>query len=107
MMSQQQVIHIHAAAPPKPAWGGMCNGCGVCCLAEPCPVGAVVSRKLYGRCDALRWAAGEQRYRCGMVEQPGAVLPWLPAPLSPWVARLTRRWISAGQGCDSDAEAGA
>jgi len=34
-----RTIAIHAAAPAKPALGEPCNGCGVCCAAEPCPVG--------------------------------------------------------------------
>jgi hypothetical protein len=49
------VIRIEPLAPVKPATGSPCNGCGVCCLAEPCPLGMLVSRRRHGRCSALRW----------------------------------------------------
>ena len=38
-----RVIAIHPAAPPKPAWGEPCNGCGVCYAWQPCPLGVLVS----------------------------------------------------------------
>ena len=66
-MARQQVIHIHPAAPAKPALGAPCNGCGVCCLAEPCPLGQVISRKRRGACDALRWDEVQAVYRCGAI----------------------------------------
>ena len=56
-----------AEAAPKPALGEPCNGCGVCCLTEPCPVGMLVSRKRRGACAALRWEEETSRYRCGVV----------------------------------------
>lgn len=96
-----RVIHLHPQAPRKPAWGTACNGCGVCCAAEPCPVGIVVSRRRAGPCAALRWDAAASIYRCGVVQEPGAYLRWLPAA---WARRLALRWIAAGAGCDSDAE---
>jgi len=43
----REVILIHPEAPAKPPLGAPCNGCGVCCLAEPCPVGVLVSRPAY------------------------------------------------------------
>ena len=42
------VVWLHAEAPPKPAEGAPCNGCGLCCLAEPCPLGVLVSRRRTG-----------------------------------------------------------
>ena len=104
-----QIVHVHAAAPRKPAFGAPCNGCGICCLAEPCPLGVLISRRRHGACDALRWDGAQSRYRCGAVSEPEAVLGarwrWLAAPF----ARLARRWISAGSGCDArlDAQRGA
>ncbi len=99
-----RVIAIHPAAPPKPAWGQPCNGCGVCCLQEPCPVGALLSRRRHGACDALRWSAPDARYHCGLLSQPREVLPRLLRPLAAPISRAARRWIAAGVGCDCDTE---
>ena len=87
------VIRIHALAAPKPGLGAACNGCGVCCLAEPCPVGRVFSLRRTGACSALRWDEAAARYRCGLMAQPA-------------LRRLVARWIAAGKGCDSDAVVG-
>lgn len=99
-----QIIHIHPEAPRKPVLGAPCNGCGVCCLAEPCPLGMVLSRKRKGACTALRWDAQQAAYRCGaVVDAPAALGPrwrWL----APVLRRLAARWISAGSGCDADLE---
>ena len=91
-----RIIHIQPDAPLKPRVGAACNGCGVCCLAEPCPVGMLVSLKRHGACTALRWDDGERRYTCGLLS-PVHRPAWLPAW---WV----RRVIAAGIGCDSDLE---
>jgi hypothetical protein len=85
----QHTIRIHADAPTKPAWGAACNGCGVCCLSQPCPVGMLVSLRLRGACRALHWDATATRYRCGLIAS--ASRP------------LLERWIAADTGCDSDA----
>lgn len=98
----QQVIRIHPAAPAKPALGQPCNGCGVCCLAEPCPLGVVISRRRHGACDALRWSAAAGRYQCGVLVEPQAYLPRGLGWCGPLLARLARRWIAAGTGCDAD-----
>ena len=97
-------LHIYPLAPPKPVVGAPCNGCGVCCLAEPCPLGMLVSGRRSGACAALRWQGEQARYVCGVVA-PGA--PALSARwrwLAPWVQRLARRWIAVGVGCDADLE---
>ena len=109
MSKQGHVIAIEPAAPPKPALGAPCNGCGVCCLFAPCPLGMLLSRRRHGACAALQWQAGAGPYRCGALSAPEAVLAKaLPRPLrglapwlAPWLARLGWRWIAAGQGCDS------
>jgi len=96
-----RVILLQAEAPPKPALGAPCNGCGVCCAIEPCPLGMWLSRRRRGACDALQWDAGQRRYECGVVAQPGRWLPALPATLA---RRLALRWISAARGCDCSDE---
>lgn len=99
----EQYIRIHPAAPPKPAVGDTCNGCGVCCLAEPCPLGVVVSGRRQGACRALRWDEAARRYRCGMVTDARRVLPGPLKALSGVAQRLALRLIASGAGCDSDA----
>lgn len=93
-----RVIHLHLEAPEKPVQGATCNGCGVCCEAEPCPVGMLVSRRRQGACAALVWAHDEKRYLCGVVSEPQRYvkLRWM----APWLGRAARRLIAAGQGCD-------
>ncbi len=117
--ARRWVAVIHPAAPAKPALGTPCNGCGLCCLAEPCPVGMVVSRKRRGPCAALRWVdtsspatptGGASAYRCGLIVAPQEQLPhWIqhqtPALarlLAAGLRRLAGRFISAGSGCDAD-----
>ena len=100
------VIEVQPEAPAKPAWGQPCNGCGLCCLTEPCPVGMLVSRRRQGACVALRWRAEAGRYRCAMAEDPGEVLGRRWRFLSPVLARWVRRWIAAGAGCDAHLEPG-
>jgi hypothetical protein len=112
MPQHTQIIHIEPLAAPKPALGAPCNGCGVCCLAEPCPLGMVLSRKRSGACHALQWHAAQRRYLCGAVITPRVVLhaslPWGTQWLTPvfaWgLGRLARRWIAAEMGCDSTLE---
>ena len=84
---------------PEP--GAPCNGCGVCCASEPCPLGMLVSRRRQGRCRALQWDCGLGLYRCGMLDQPKRLMRWLPPALQAWVSRWSRRWISSGSGCDA------
>jgi hypothetical protein len=97
------MITIQALAPPKPAYGSPCNGCGVCCLSAPCPVGMLVSRRTRGRCAAVRWHEPTARYRCGLIaagkRSSNGPAGWL-AGATRW---LVQRWIAAGQGCDSAA----
>ena len=99
-----QVIRIHVGAPTKPAFGQTCNGCGVCCLAEPCPLGVLLSWRRQGACVALLWSAPQGRYLCGAVEDPRRWLAWLPAGLRSALKRLVLRWIAASAGCDCDIE---
>jgi hypothetical protein len=111
-----QIIHIQPAAPHKPALGQPCNGCGVCCLAEPCPLGQLLSRRRTGDCAALRWEPASGLYRCGALRAPVEVLQaalpvapgrWLQPLLLPLLRRLAGRWIAAGRGCDCSLEVAA
>ncbi len=100
-MNDWQRIHIEPLAPPKPAYGARCNGCGICCLSTPCPLGMVLSRRRTGACTALRWDPAALQYRCGAISDAASVLPRAWRWSAPLLRRLARRWIAAGIGCDS------
>lgn len=111
-MSSPCLIHIHTDAPPKPLEGAPCNGCGVCCLTEPCPLGVLLSGRRHGACVVVQWDEGAQHYHCTAVTAPRAALSqalpaWLhgAAPIGAVVlSRLASRWISQGTGCDSSVQ---
>ncbi len=117
-MSKIHVILIHPDAAVKPVLGAPCNGCGVCCLLEPCPLGVALSGRRHGACVAVRWREEGGLYRCGALTAPLEVLdqalptavqrlaPWLSSAMAPLLTRLAKRWIAAGQGCDSSVEPG-
>jgi len=96
------LLQVEPQAPAKPALGQPCNGCGLCCLAEPCPLGIMLSLRWRGACRMLRWEAGPQRSSADTATSPSAsrtrrLLRGL------W-NRLVRRWIAAGSGCDAALE---
>jgi hypothetical protein len=107
MSSHWQVIHLHREAPAKPEFGAPCNGCGVCCASEPCPLGMVLSGRRSGACAALRWNDSQARYLCGALVAPRDVLPRRLAMFAPLLSKLAARWISAGSGCDASLAASA
>lgn len=106
-MARTQIIHLHTAAPPKPAPGAACNGCGVCCALETCPAARLLFWKKAGPCPALQWTATAARYHCGLLLSPATYLRWLPGRSQPITQRLFHRWIAADTGCDCSAEAAA
>lgn len=102
-MSTIQTVMLHAAAPAKPPEGAPCNGCGLCCAAERCPVARLFLPRGSGACGALEWADGVRQYRCGMVAHPGDYLRWLPQRWQAAAGRWFATRIAAGAGCDFDA----
>lgn len=100
-----RVIWLQAAAPVKPLPGQACNGCGVCCAAEPCPVARLYLWQNRGACRALHWSEQQQRYFCGLVLQPKVYLKFLPNYLVPWFSAYVASRIAANTACDSQTEA--
>lgn len=112
MKSAVRTIHIQAEAPLKPPLGAVCNGCGVCCLAQPCPLGVLLSLRHKGPCAVLRWDGGNRVYRCGAIVSAPAlvrsVLPWFTkkwqVTLGRGLAYFAKRSVAAGHGCDCHLE---
>jgi hypothetical protein len=98
------ILHLHEAAPVKPAWDAPCNGCGVCCAYAPCPIGVLISRRHTGACAALEWVDAESRYRCGVLLDPGKYTGLKANWMQNLTRNLTSRMISAGSGCDCSLE---
>ncbi|MBI1891103.1 MAG: hypothetical protein HYS18_10680 [Burkholderiales bacterium] len=93
-MIKRTLIRIHAEAPSKPRVGMPCNGCGVCCMVELCPLARLRFLRFKGPCPALRWREEDGRYVCGM----------LADARHPLIRLWVRRYIAAGIGCDSTYE---
>jgi hypothetical protein len=99
-----RTLILHADAPPKPTQGEPCNGCGICCVAERCPVGLLfLPRGGGGPCAALEWDRGAGRYLCGMVVRPANYIGWLPRRWDGAAGRWFAYRIAAGKACDFDA----
>lgn len=103
-MNETQVIELHPLAPVKPDYGARCNGCGVCCAAEPCPVAYVFLFQFRGRCRALLWQEESSRYVCGMVACPDNYVRLFPQQWRERIGGFFASRIAAGMGCDFAAE---
>lgn len=101
MRSSDLIIHLHVNSPKKPLPGQPCNGCGVCCAVETCPMARLWLLQRKGPCRALRWSHERQRYDCLLLTDPRVVLPRLPEFVVPAFKRGMARGIAAGEGCDS------
>lgn len=91
------------SAPPKPAYGSPCNGCGRCCEAVLCPLGAHQFGATHGPCPALRYIDG--RSACGLVAAPRDFEPVRVAMHGAGrLAAAARAMIGSGYGCDAVAD---
>ena len=100
----QKIIELHALAPDKPDCGVRCNGCGVCCAVEPCPVGHIYLFQFRGKCRALLWQDEASRYVCGMVVCPDHYMSLIPERWREHFGKFFASRIAAGAGCDFAAE---
>ncbi|WP_374339239.1 hypothetical protein [Leeia sp.] len=100
-----QWVKLHPEAPHKPQMGQPCNGCGVCCAAELCPLARLRFLKRQGPCPALQWRGTQ--YGCGMLLAPERYLPFAAWWRSRLGQRCLRRWLGVGVGCDADCEVSA
>ena len=92
-------VMVHALAPAKPMSGQPCNGCGVCCALNVCPLGRLVYFKIHGPCPGSHWIDELRRYRCSLLDGRQDPVRGQPTLVARWVSRA----IAAGRGCDFDA----
>ncbi len=88
-------------AKQKPREGEPCNGCGHCCINQPCRLAVEHLNCSEGPCVALEYEGG--RTYCGFVRRPVFYLLNQDAPLSV-TGTLQAHLASAlglGVGCDS------
>lgn len=95
------IERVTQRGPAKPLYGAACNGCGLCCMAELCPLGTAVFEKLEGPCPALEHDDG--RFQCGLVRNPTKYArPWVTQSSgSEGLAEAAAVLIGAGSGCDA------
>ena len=86
----------------KPAFGKPCNQCGICCMAEPCLVGAQIFGVEQGRCPALL-EDKKGTYACGLVKRPAQYVSpeRLENRTAAGLCRSAKLIINIGGGCDS------
>lgn len=87
--------------PIKPRFGEACNGCGLCCAAEPGGLALDLMRAdPAAACPALEWEAG--RFYCGLIRWASRYLDlphdWADAHLGSVFSEA----LGAGRGCDAD-----
>lgn len=81
----------------KPAEGALCNGCGWCCISEPCPI-AKEQLGATDKCPALERAG--DRYACGLITNPSLYLG-TPAFGDPLLSQTIGEALGIGRGCDA------
>jgi hypothetical protein len=87
-------------APEKPAEGQPCNGCGMCCAAQPCLIAQEFIGATEGPCPAMVFEDG--RFWCGMTRTPGAYMGQ-PGWADEMLGRMFAEALGIGIGCDSNA----
>jgi hypothetical protein len=93
----------------KPPHGAKCNGCGLCCQMEKCPLGTAVFSGIPSNGNADVWAGpcpglvphADGSYGCGLVETPERFAPVRAAAFGKDKLRKAAMYlIGAGIGCD-------
>ena len=81
--------------PTKPRYGAPCNGCGVCCQQELCPLGTTAFGAVPAPCPALHWVQG--RFWCGL-----ALMEYEARRQDMTIVPRLADALRLGQGCDME-----
>ena len=85
----------------KPRIGEPCNGCGFCCIKEPCALANEFLSCWSGPCVALEQVG--ERFVCGLVAHPETYLLHqdTKSQASEYISGLIVQSLGIGRGCDS------
>lgn len=86
--------------PKKPPEGQACNGCGLCCALQPCPIAVELLQAVERPCPALEF--GDGRFWCGLARTPSRYLDTPRAGDRP-IGAMVRLELGIGEGCDTGA----
>ncbi len=67
------VTNVQSGPIAKPSYGLPCNGCGLCCQNEICPLGQFAFPSWQAPCPALE--RDGDRFVCGLVNRPEVYAP--------------------------------
>ena len=86
----------------KPAYGDPCNGCGLCCIAEQCPLSEAVFGKVT-MCPAIKQTG--LKIICALADDPESFMPlYVERFGAKEVKNAVLLLIGSGEGCDGCAE---
>jgi hypothetical protein len=86
-------------APEYPGYGKNCNGCGLCCAAEPCEIARDFAGITEAPCRAMQFEGG--RFVCGMVKNPSRYMD-TPDFGGQIIGGMFAKALGIGRGCDSE-----
>lgn len=91
---------IRRDAPAKPGYMEPCNGCGVCCVLEPCAIArGYIPDLADGPCPAL--VRDDGRYTCDMTRRPGRYMGLPNDWADPIIGAMFAKALGIGRGCDA------
>jgi hypothetical protein len=85
---------VEMSLPNKPRYGEACNGCGLCCAIQLCPVAEIMFEGASAPCPALKMAPDGSRTYCQLVaiEKEFGLAP------------LVQKVLGIGNGCGMEDE---
>lgn len=95
----REAMHGIAKGPPrKPSEGAPCNGCGLCCALQLCPIAIEFIEAAEAPCPAMEYAGG--RFWCGLARYPSRYFG-TPASSDRLIRPMVQAELSIGEGCDA------
>ena len=89
---------VAAGPPKKPPEGTACNGCGLCCAVQLCPLAVEFIVDAAAPCPAMEFADG--RFWCGLARRPSRYFG-IPVSGTRLIRALVHAELSIGEGCDA------